>query len=1320
MKGKPAKLGKSSKNNKKQEDVVVELTPKQLKEKRREEARARAAETRKIVTSGVGQWTGKLPAQLLNEHAQKNKWERVDYPHKNKGSDDNPKFVCSVILAKRNAKTKEIEKIRFDPPDTLYPPQATALEARHLAATYTMHRVMPSQNMKMMLPPFHRDIWIAMDEIRSQASKFELYQWNDDPWLANAEKKAARAKAAEMNEQRKESRERSIIAREIRAGNVDEKVSEDKNVAEKLSSNSSNVVKGGNGSKRIKFNHVLSLSKKTRAVLESVIRENNGYRFSEADGLDSKSEEFQRLSKMLQKLGFRKPFSEEALQQTSSLSSALAWLLVHVPEDDIPKEFMPSDLNVTARISSGLESERIISQLRTFGYSEDVALSTASECASLEKSVVQLTHAFLSTNQNDFKDVSPSDYSMWTEDVESLQAVIEQPSSSTSSSLSVTLEEENVKVTFFCPHDYPNQVPGIAFEPLKVNAISKFVLLAATRDSAEFVQSELLGDYMLLSLYEHIRSVFGKICANPGKLSSISSAVSGVKDENIIKNDNGNKRKHKHNNVHIDTEKVLKERKQRMTSLEGQRMMQQREQLPAWKKRTEIVDLVQNHQLLLLTGETGSGKSTQAVQFILDAVPDAQIICTQPRRISAIGVAQRVAEERLVEIGTEVGYVIKGESKSSSQTQIKFVTSGVLLRMLQDADNSFSSLTHVFVDEVHERSLDSDFLLILLKRLLKKLPKLKVILMSATIDAKQFLSYFKPLKTSTVHVEGRTFPVQQFFLDDVVRLTNYRPKNLDTDSQDVGKIIAAIRESSKTRIDYDLVAALISSIDQKLGREEGSILVFMSGTAEIEQTIQAIEKIPQARKNLYVLPLHASLSSNEQRRVFKAAPKNMRKVVVSTNVAETSITISDIVAVVDSGRVKETQYDSTQNACRLVDVMESQASAAQRMGRAGRVRAGEGYKLFTKNTQETRMAPRPLPEIQRSPLEVLYLRVKSMGIADVEKFLSSAMDPPPDISVNVAKENLVAYKMLDLHNNTLTPLGKLVSTIPSDPKTGKLLVLGTIFACLPRILTISAIISYGKMPPLEENKNGDLLAAAEPYHKWKNGNALQGSAAICRSINATRAQLLSSLVQTGLVPSGVKECDWSDEYVKYDNDDALVRAVIGASLQPSLAEVVAPKDVFVSTSSGAVRKEDDDAKNAKLFLPNGTRVFAHPRSVLWSSSNPGASLSMPYVSFSQTVLTSKHFIADLTPFSICSLVLFATRVDVDPFGNGVVVDNWTGLKCWPRIGIVLRCLQTLLAELFDLKFSNPEASLSGNTVLALARDLLVSEDKSNGVGLLAN
>jgi ATP-dependent RNA helicase DHX57 len=282
----------------------------------------------------------------------------------------------------------------------------------------------------------------------------------------------------------------------------------------------------------------------------------------------------------------------------------------------------------------------------------------------------------------------------------------------------------------------------------------------------------------------------------------------------------------------------------------------------------------------------------------------ANIICTQPRRISALGLADRVADERCSSVGEEIGYAIRGESKQKpGTTKITFVTTGVLLRRLQTSGGSsediiaaLADVSHVVVDEVHERSLDTDFLLVLLRDVLRKRNDLKVVLMSATLDANVFEAYFKDVgPVGRVEIEGRTHPVHDLYLDDIVQATGFRSDDSGIDTPDSSmdnfrtqnqKSPAGNLLSLGFGINYELIAETVRYIDHQLGTKDGGILIFLPGTMEIERTLQALRKLP----NLYALPLHASLLPVEQKRVFPPPPSGRRKVIAATNVAETSIT----------------------------------------------------------------------------------------------------------------------------------------------------------------------------------------------------------------------------------------------------------------------------------------------------------------------------------------------------------------------------------------------------------------------------------------------
>ncbi len=427
-------------------------------------------------------------------------------------------------------------------------------------------------------------------------------------------------------------------------------------------------------------------------------------------------------------------------------------------------------------------------------------------------------------------------------------------------------------------------------------------------------------------------------------------------------------------------------------------------------------------------------------------------------------------------MGQEVGYIIRGESKTSRNTKITFVTTGVLLRRLQtsggsseDVVASLADISHVIIDEVHERSLDTDFLLVLLRNVLKRRKDLRLILMSATLDAGVFEDYFKSIgRVGRVEISGRTYPVEDYYLDDVIRMTGFsagrNPRSIEEDEETAGvdSDVAAAIQGIGMRINYDLIVQTVK---------------------EISRTIDFLRSIP----NLHALPLHASLQSSEQRRVFPHAPVGKRKVIVATNVAETSITIEDIVAVIDTGRVKETSYDPQNNMRKLEEVWASRAACKQRRGRAGRVRAGKCYKLYTRNAETSKMVERPEPEIRRVPLEQLCLSVRAMGIKDVGPFLASALTPPESMAVDGAMDLLARMGALD--GEDLTALGRHLSMIPADLRCGKLMVYGAMFGCLDPCVTIASILTV-KSPFVSPQEKRDESKAARARFARNQGDLI--------------------------------------------------------------------------------------------------------------------------------------------------------------------------------------------------------------------------------------
>lgn len=1257
----------------------VELTPKQAKEKRREEARARSAETRKIVTAGTTAWTGKLPAQLLNEHCAKLHWERVEYPCK--GSENS--FQAGVVLSKRNAKTKEIERIRIDPH---MQPQHTAVEARHIAATYALHRIASHKNMKLMLPPGHRDLWVSLDEEKAAAPKHSQWRWSEDPFAA---REAHAQEQKEFEENRRYARERqkkeSIRHAFLPAG------------------------------RKIRFNTSLSMSRSLREYVEDVLRECRGFRFSKNNGISATNPEYDSLFEILTNLGFVKAQAEEALKYTSTPGDALVWLLVHVPEDDLPPQFHPTGAgNVSARVTKSLDIERQVAKIHSFGYSDAVARAALADSAgSLGQTIVKLTHQLAQVPSAEPSELSEE---TWISECESLSSIYTNFNFDKDSA-SLHLDDCNLKIIFFRPSGYPNTIPGIALE---CQGVPKYVILDATRQAGKRV-ADMVGDFMLSEVILFLEENFAAIVESPCELTKISSGISGIEESSQVSEQP--KKAQGHKKYSLKPDPSTKERYDtRMDSEKGRDMLRQRELLPASKQSTKIANLIESHQVTLVTGETGSGKSTQVVQFIADSCPNSLIVCTQPRRISAIGVASRVADERLASLGQDVGYVIRGETKAMSSTQIRFVTAGILLRMIQQ--ESIRGITHIVVDEVHERSLDGDFLLILLKRLVKH-SNVKVILMSATVNPQQFLDYYGG-KVGYAHIEGRTFPVKSVYLDEILAMTRYVPQKLMENSpegdsidpvRDLGRIIIALKDA----LDYHLIAKIVEYIHGSLGSENGSILLFMSGVAEIDRTIRSIAQLPNPGQ-FWTLPLHAALTPKEQKRVFETAPHGKRKVVVSTNIAETSITISDVVAVVDSGRVKQTIFDPSSNATKLVDTLTSQAAAAQRMGRAGRVRPGVCYKMYTKSYEQERMELRPPPEMLRSSLEVLYLQVKAMGVTDVAKFLDGALDPPDASTIKAARSTLTTIGALDSHGDKLTPLGKHMALIPTDPRLAKLLVLGAMFGCLPRALTVAAIHStkspfFSPKDKLEEAKllqkdlfgrdeQGDILAAVRAFEaadspRWCSNNFVSWSAV--RDIGNARRQLLASLVQIGFLETDL-ERQLPVSTTRYNDDLKVLRTIIGASMQ--LCEIVYPTNSFKSTSAGSI-EVDPEARLIRYFLPEGPRVFIHPGSQLFGTKKFVDDAH--YLAFGSQVISTKHYITNCSPCPAWSVVLFGSKLSIDPLGGGIIIDDWTGIQCLPRVGVLIQFLQRLFSELLAKKFEEPGLDISTSTVLQCFYRVIASE-----------
>lgn len=571
-----------------------------------------------------------------------------------------------------------------------------------------------------------------------------------------------------------------------------------------------------------------------------------------------------------------------------------------------------------------------------------------------------------------------------------------------------------------------------------------------------------------------------------------------------------------------------------------------------------------------------SGKSTQIPAFLLENElingRHCKIYCTEPRRISALSLARRVSEElgeKRDELGTAkslVGYSIRLEANVSRETRLIYATIGIVMRMLEGS-NDLREVTHLVLDEVHERSIDSDFLLIVLKRLMKERKDLKVVLMSATVDAERFSEYLGG--APILNVPGRTFPVDVRYLEDAIELTGYTPssnnseKMIDLDEDDADgeagetattgpltgyspRTRSVLAQMDEYQIDNDLIMQLLVHISTApdLSVYSKAVLIFLPGIAEIRTLNDMILGDPRFTKSWLVYPLHSTIATEDQEAAFLVPPNGLRKIVLATNIAETGITIPDVTCVIDTGKHREMRFDEKRQLSRLIDTFISKANAKQRRGRAGRVQNGLCFHMFTKIRHDTIMSDQQTPEMLRLSLQDLAIRVKICKIGGIEETLGDALDPPSAKNIRRAVDALIDVRALT-SGEDLTPLGRQLARLPLDVFLGKLILLGTIFKCLDMAITVAAILSskspfsapFGQRTQADTARaafkrgDSDLLTVYNAYTAWKrvcqSNSGFGKEMQFCRknflsqqtlsNIEDLKGQLLVSLADSGFL-----------------------------------------------------------------------------------------------------------------------------------------------------------------------------------------------------------
>ncbi|CRG99163.1 pre-mRNA-splicing factor ATP-dependent RNA helicase PRP22, putative [Plasmodium relictum] len=613
---------------------------------------------------------------------------------------------------------------------------------------------------------------------------------------------------------------------------------------------------------------------------------------------------------------------------------------------------------------------------------------------------------------------------------------------------------------------------------------------------------------------------------------------------------------------------------------------EQRLKLPIYKLKDDLMKAIQKNNVLIVIGETGSGKTTQIPQYLHEANYTANGIigCTQPRRVAAMSIAKRVSEEFGCILGQEVGYSIRFDDCTSNDTIIKYLTDGMLLRETL-SDTMLTKYSFIILDEAHERTISTDILFCLLKDVVRKRSDFKLIVTSATLDAEKFSTYFfnSPIFT----IPGKIFPVE-------------------------------ILHSKEPESDY-VEASLITVLNIHLNEHPGDILVFLTGQEEINTACEILHERMKKLESmcpppLIILPIYSSLPSEMQSVIFEPAPPGCRKCILATNIAEASLTIDGIFFVIDPGFCKVKKYDSKRDMDSLIVAPISKANAKQRAGRAGRTGPGKCYRLYTEEAYKNEMAETSVPEIQRINLGSIVLLLKALGVNDFLHF--DFMDSPSIETLIHSLENLYYLGALD-DNGYLTKLGKKMANFPMEPNLSKILLTSINFNCADDVVTIVSMLSVQNIFYRPQNKalladkkknkfvmpQGDLITYLNIYNKWKE-NSLSNywchenfihSRALKRAQDV-RKQLLSIFEKYNYE---VKKNTSKNDSTRYVN-------------------------ICKSICSGYFNHVcKRDSQQGYTTLLTNQQVFIHPSSTLFNK-NP------LFVVYHELVLTNKEYIRDCT------------------------------------------------------------------------------------------
>ncbi|KAL1494169.1 hypothetical protein ABEB36_009813 [Hypothenemus hampei] len=828
------------------------------------------------------------------------------------------------------------------------------------------------------------------------------------------------------------------------------------------------------------------------------------------------------------------------------------------------------------------------------------------------------------------------------------------------------------------------------------------ILLNETLDMYPSLQSKNITSYEHLSdtefKHEFLQHIRGNMMENLKRKCQISKYDNEAENERFLDELKDKKKKHAY-----------------------KQMQNVRNILPSMKMKKEIIDLIHNNQITVISGETGCGKTTQVAQFILDDLIEkgqgsqCKIICTQPRRISAISVAERVAAERDENIGGSVGFQIRLEKvMPRNRGSILFCTTGVLLKRME-TDPSLNEISHIILDEIHERDIISDFLITVLKDVIQFRKDIKIILMSATLNSEAFSKYYN--EAPHINIPGFTYPVQEYFLEDVLQMTNFkfednRPiwrkkmsvgrkrewhefiepyiRQLEAEKKYSRHVTNELRNLEYERVDINLIFELLLKLcfSQK-NNDDGAILIFVPGLADIQKLSKLMkesEKFPMSK--FIIIPLHSQLPTMDQKQIFKPAPKGTKKIIIATNIAETSITIDDVTTVIDCGFIKISNVDTETGIETLNAEMVSQANAAQRKGRAGRVKPGICYHLITKIRYDL-LDKFLKPEVLRKRLEDVILQLKMLQLGKAESFLSKLMDPPESKLVQVSLNLLQRLGALNSEEN-LTPLGYHMAKLPVPAQCSKMLILASLFSCVDPILSIAASLGFKEANQLSVSQDdsdkrkyqlsmgtkSDHIAMHYALRGYEDAEYKYGfckefflSSSILRLLIEMRKQFAQHLFDMKFTSSSHPRSP--SDNLNSDNV-ALIKAIISAGLYPNVAVVTGCKRV------------------PKLRSVSHEKMEFHPKSVLSKEK----SFSSPLIVYHTRIKSSSLYIHDGTIVFPLSLVFFGDQFRIhektsnDRF-SGVSINGTMRFVCTQSTASAIQNLRDRLNQILEWKVSHP-------------------------------